>query len=83
MFSEFGIGKRLCERDAEIMKKCAPYFQQADAVKDYNQLKVLTAFTKNRVGAQYLVGSTGYGYGDTARDTLDRVFADAVGAEDA
>lgn len=83
MFSEFGIGKRLCERDAEIMKKCAPYFQQADAVRDYNQLKVLTAFTKNRVGAQHLVGSTGYGYGDTARDTLDRVFADAVGAEDA
>ena len=83
MFSEFGISERLCALDKKLMKKCAPHFKEIDDTASYNQLKVLSAFTKNRVGAQHLVGSTGYGYGDTARDTLDRVFADAVGAEDA
>ncbi len=83
MFSEFGISERLCALDKKLMEKCAPHFKEIDDTASYNQLKVLSAFTKNRVGAQHLVGSTGYGYGDTARDTLDRVFADAVGAEDA
>ncbi len=83
MFSEYGISERLCELDKELMKRCAPFFAAIDETAGINQLKVLTAFTRNKVGAQHLIGSTGYGYGDIARDTLDRVFADAVGAEDA
>lgn len=84
MFNElFNVSDELCALDEKIMKKCAPYFERVDAIRDFNQLKVLKAFTDNKVGAQHLVGSTGYGYGDIGRDTLDRVFADAVGAEDA
>lgn len=83
MFEQYGISTALCERDRELMKQCAPVFARIDAVKEHNQLKVLQTFTKNRVGAQHLGGSTGYGYGDIGRDTLDRVFADIVGAEDA
>jgi cystathionine beta-lyase family protein involved in aluminum resistance len=46
-------------------------------------MKVLKAFIDNGVSSAHLAGSSGYGYGDTGRDTLDRVFAQAVGAEDA
>ena len=44
---------------------------------------MLSAFIKNRVSEVALKGSTGYGYGDVGRDVIDRVFADAFGAEDA
>ena len=44
---------------------------------------MLAAFIKNKVSESMFAGSTGYGYGDRGRDILDRVFADAVGAEDA
>ncbi len=83
MFEQYGISNRLCALDKEIMAQCAPAFARAQEIRDFNQIKVLRAFEKNRVGAQHFAGSTGYGYGDIGRDTLDRVFADAVGAEDA
>ncbi len=83
MFQRYGISEELCALDAELTAQCAPVFAQIEAVKERNQLKVLDAFVKNRVGAQHLAGSTGYGYGDVGRDLLDRVFADIVGAQDA
>lgn len=49
----------------------------------YNQDKVLKAFAKNRVNATHFYQSTGYGYDDIGRDTLNRVFADVFGAENA
>ncbi|MEA4912760.1 MAG: methionine gamma-lyase family protein [Oscillospiraceae bacterium] len=83
MFEKFGISERLCALDEELMAACAPAFLRAEQIRDYNQIKVLEAFTRNRVGAQHFAGSTGYGYGDVGRDALDRDFADAFGAEDA
>ena len=84
MFSElFDLPREYEQLDGKIMSRCAESFAHIDAVKEYNQLKVLKAFTQNRVGAQHLGSSTGYGYGDIGRDLLDRVFADIVGAEDA
>ena len=84
MFEEmFGLSPELCALDRKIMARCAPVFARIDAVKEHNQLKVLKAFTDNRVGAQHLGCSTGYGYGDIGRDTLDKVFASLAGAEDA
>lgn len=46
-----------------------------------NQCKVLEAFQKNRIALRHFVGSTGYGYGDEGRDTLNALFADIFGAE--
>ena len=79
----FGINEELLEMDKEIVDMCGPFFDAIDKTRDYNQLKVLKAFTENRVGAQHLGTSTGYGYGDAGRDLLDKVFADIAGAEDA
>ena len=79
----FGISDALLAVDKQALELCAPEFAKVDAIRDHNQLKMLHAFTENRVAATHLAGSTGYGYDDAGRDKLDRVFADLVGAEDA
>jgi len=62
---------------------CAEAFRRIETVCGYNSRKVLAAFQRHRVGGSHLEGTSGYGYGDRGRDTLDAVFADAMGAEDA
>ena len=64
-------------------QKAKERFSIIDGITEYNQTKVLNAFIKNRVSEMHLGTSTGYGYGDIGRDTLDQVFADCMGAEDA
>jgi cystathionine beta-lyase family protein involved in aluminum resistance len=83
LFENYGISRELCETDRLIMERCRSQFEACEAVRDALQLKVLNAFIGNKVGLQHLSQSTGYGYGDSGRDTFDRVFADCVGAEDA
>ena len=58
-------------------------FAQIDAVSEYNQLKVIGAMQKNRVSEACLLGTTGYGYNDLGRDTLEAVYADIFHTEDA
>ena len=60
-----------------------PALDRIDRVTEQNQQKVLAAFIDNRVSESHFAASTGYGYDDRGRDLLDRVFADALGAEDA
>ena len=56
-------------------------FERADAIEMANQQRVLEAFWAERVSARHFAPTTGYGYDDIGRDTLDRVFAHAVQAE--
>ncbi len=56
---------------------------ETNRIKEYNSEKVLHAFIENRVSEQCFCGSSGYGYGDIGRDVLDKVYAQAFGAEDA
>lgn len=63
--------------------KAAPYIAKTEAVTEYNQRKVLSAFIGNRISEAMFAPSTGYGYGDRGRDVLDKVVADVFGAEDA
>ncbi|WP_187350972.1 methionine gamma-lyase family protein [Capillibacterium thermochitinicola] len=59
----------------------APVFARFEELALYNQEKVLAAFKAEKVGAHHFTTSTGYGYGDVGRETLERVFARAFGAE--
>ena len=68
---------------AKSEEKCKKQFEKIDKIALYNQEKVLKAFQKNEVQARHFNGTTGYGYDDIGRDTLNRVFADVFGAEDA
>lgn len=58
-------------------------FHRVDAVEMVNQQRVLEAFWNERVSARHFAPTTGYGYDDIGRDTLDRVFAQALQAEKA
>ena len=58
-------------------------FRRIDAVEMANQQRVLEAFWNERVSARHFAPTTGYGYDDIGRDTLDRVFARAMQAEKA
>lgn len=65
----------------EHCNKLAQKFNQIDEIIEHNTAKVISAFTKARVGAEHLTGSTGYGHGDLGRDKLEELFADVFGAE--
>ena len=78
----FSIDEKLLKIGEEARKMCEPIFKEIDETTRYNQQKVLAAFIKNGVSESHLGISTGYGYGDRGRDTLEQVFADCVGAED-
>ena len=67
----------------ESEKSLEAQFACAEEIAYYNQSKVLDAFRKNKIALRHFVPSTGYGYGDEGRDTLNALFADIFGAESA
>lgn len=58
-------------------------FQRIDKIKEHNQEKVLSAFQKNKIGAEHFFTVSGYGHDDLGREAIDKVFADAFHAEKA
>ncbi|MCH5162611.1 MAG: methionine gamma-lyase family protein [Clostridiales bacterium] len=64
------------------LEKLKPQFEKVEETSLFNQRKVLDAFRKNRVALRHFAPSTGYGYDDASRDTLNRLYADVFGAED-
>lgn len=79
---QFGIDNKLCSLSEKVEDDIKPRFAELDELKEYNQYKVLKAFQKNRVSDAHFTFSTGYGYGDIGRDTLDKVYADVFNCED-
>ena len=70
----------ICE---EVTASLREVFSQFEETTEYNQQKVLAAFIDHRVSESHFTPTTGYGYGDRGRDTLDQVFAQVMGTEDA
>ncbi len=79
----FRIDPSLLALDQTVLSTCGEVFADIDRVTEYNQLKMLSAFIQNGVSEAAMAGSTGYGYDDRGRETLERVMAQAMGAEDA
>lgn len=67
----------------DIDREAQKYFEQLAPVESANHAKVLNAFNEARVSSYHLRETTGYGYDDDGRDTLDQVFARVFGAEKA
>ena len=83
LYKEIGISKEVYEFGEKILDDLKDRFEEFDRVCEYNQLKVLQAMRKNKVSAECLLGTTGYGYNDLGRETLERVYADTFKGEDA
>lgn len=79
----YGFSPRLAELAQQAEENCREAFARIDAVAEYNGAKVLKAFSDNKVSEPCFYGSTGYGYGDMGREVIDKVFAQALGTEDA
>lgn len=83
MFLQFGIGKEVLDFGNQVLRELGGRFGKIDETAEINQLKVIKAMQDNRVSENHLWGSTGYGYNDTGRDTLEKVYADIFHTEDA
>ncbi|MDD6320710.1 MAG: methionine gamma-lyase family protein [Oscillospiraceae bacterium] len=69
--------------DRKALELCREQFAKLEEIRDYNQLKMLRAFTDCGVEARHFLGSTGYGVWDDSRNKLEEVFSRCMGAEDA
>jgi len=83
MYQELGISNNVIELVNSCEKECIEEFNKIDQQTTINSLKVLNAFHKNSVTESCFNETTGYGYNDLGRDTIEKVFSDVLGSEDA
>lgn len=76
-----GLSERVVELGKQAEQYLTPYFVRIDEIADYNTQKVLAAFRAHRVSDTMFAGTTGYGYDDHGRDTLEEIYADLFGTE--
>jgi len=79
----FGISDEVLAIAVTAEEELSPQFRAAEEVAEFNQLKILKAFQDNRVSYAHFAETSGYGYDDLGRDTLDKIYAQVFGTEDA
>ena len=79
----FEIDEKILKAADQAMEMCKEHFEEIERIKEYNQQKMLRAFQEYHVSEAMFAGSTGYGYDDRGRDTLDKIYAYVFDAEDA
>lgn len=83
IYKELGISDKVYQFSKEILDSLSTRFAEIDKTAEYNQLKVIKAMQDNKVSEACLLGTTGYGYNDLGRDTLEAVYASVFHAQDA
>lgn len=83
MYRQLGISRKVYEYGEKIWEALSGRFQEIDRISEYNQIKVIAAMQNQKVSEACLLGTTGYGYNDLGRDTLEKVYADIFHTEDA
>ena len=81
MYKKFGISSKVIEFSEQILESLEERFKKTDETAEYNQMKVIKAMQDNRVNAGCFAGTTGYGYNDIGRDTLENVYASCFHTE--
>ena len=83
MYQSLGISQEVYQFSTEILKNLEERFYEIDKNAEFNQLKVVKAMQDNKVSEACLLGTTGYGYNDLGRETLEAVYASIFHTEDA
>lgn len=83
MYQRMGISREVYAFGEKIWDSLKDRWEEIDALSEYNQLKVIKAMQKNKVSEACLLGTTGYGYNDLGRETLEKVYADIFHTQDA
>ena len=81
LYQTMGISPAVYSHGEKALERLKDRFTRIDQIAEYNQAKVLRAMQKNRVSAACFAATTGYGYDDLGRDTLERVYADVFHTE--
>ena len=82
-YLEMGISEEVFDYCEKICAKLTDRFKKVDETAEINQLKVLKAMQKNKVSDIHFAASSGYGYNDIGRETLEAVYADVFHTETA
>ena len=80
-YQELGVSPAVYDYGEKTIAALRERFDAIDRIAEYNQAKVLAALQKHRVSAQCFAATTGYGYDDMGRDTLEKVYADVFHTE--
>lgn len=83
LYQTMGISESVYRFGETILDSLQERFQAIDKTAEYNQLKVVRAMQESKVSEACLLGTTGYGYNDLGRDTLEEVYAGIFHTEDA
>lgn len=83
MYEKMGISPEVCQFTDDILEDLRERYSVIDETAEYNQLKVLRAMQEHQVSEACLLGTTGYGYNDLGRDTLEEVYASVFHTESA
>lgn len=83
LYQQLHISREVLDYCGQIECSLKERFAAIDETAEYNQLKVIKAMQKNRVSDIHFAATTGYGYNDLGRDTLERVYADTFHTESA
>ena len=75
------ISEELKQLRDEAEAALAPHFAEVDRISTVCTEKVLEAFQRHRVSESHFAPTTGYGYDDKGRDTLDEIYAEVLGTE--
>ena len=78
---QMGIDEKVYDYSQTLLENLKERFAKIDETAEYNQMKVVAAMQKNHVAEMHLNGTTGYGYNDDGRDTLEQVYADVFHTE--
>lgn len=83
LYAQRGISEEVYAYGEKIQEELKERFAAIDETAEYNQIKVLAAMQEHQVSEACLLGTTGYGYNDLGRDTLEAVYASVFHTEDA
>ena len=80
-YNNMGISDKVIDMAIEVEDSLKDRFAEIDQVTEYNQLKVLAAMQKHKLSDTHFSGTTGYGYNDAGRETLEKIYAEIFGTE--
>lgn len=80
-YNSMGISDKIIDMAIEVEEGLKERFGEIDEITSCNQLKVLSAMQKHRLSDSHFSGTTGYGYNDAGRETLEAVYAEIFGTE--
>jgi cystathionine beta-lyase family protein involved in aluminum resistance len=81
MFQDLKSGRKIQPLVQEVEKQIKEVHQEIDNRIDFNQYRVLKSFQNHKVSDSHFIPSTGYGYDDTGRETLEKIYAEVFGGE--